>query len=171
MQATTGYTSRDFAAWPAFSQAILFTLFFVGGMAGSTGGGVKVIRVLLMSRFAFAQFFRLVHPHGFSAMKLGTRTVEEAVLQSVAGFIGMWIILLLIGTVLVAMTGVDPFTSLNAAAVSLGNIGPGLAGVGPSHSWETFTPLAKLTLAALMILGRLEIYTVLVILTPGFWQR
>jgi trk system potassium uptake protein TrkH len=168
---TTGYTSSDFAAWPAFSQAILFTLFFVGGMAGSTGGGVKVIRVLLMGRFAFAQFFRLVHPHGFSAMKLGTRTVEEAVLQSVAGFIGMWIILLLIGTVLVAMTGVDPFTSLNSVAVSLGNIGPGLAGVGPSHTWETFTPLAKLTLAALMILGRLEIYTVLVILTPGFWRR
>lgn len=168
---TTGYTSWDFAAWPAFSQAILFTLFFVGGMAGSTGGGVKVIRVLLMGRFAFAQFFRLVHPHGFSAMKLGTRTVEEAVLQGVAGFIGMWIILLLIGSVLIAMTGVDPFTSLNAVAVSLGNIGPGLAGVGPSHNWETFTPLAKLTLAAFMILGRLEIYTVLVILTPGFWRR
>jgi trk system potassium uptake protein TrkH len=168
---TTGYTSWDFAAWPAFSQAILFTLFFVGGMAGSTGGGVKVIRVLLMGRFAFAQFFRLVHPHGFSAMKLGTRTIEEAVLQGVAGFIGMWIILLLIGSVLISMSGVDPFTSLNAVAVSLGNIGPGLAGVGPSHSWETFTPLAKLTLAAFMILGRLEIYTVLVILTPGFWRR
>jgi trk system potassium uptake protein TrkH len=168
---TTGYTSWDFATWPAFSQAILFTLFFVGGMAGSTGGGVKVIRVLLMGRFAFAQFFRLVHPHGFSAMKLGTRTVEEAVLQSVAGFVGMWIILLLVGAVLIAMSGVDPFTSLNAVAVSLGNIGPGLGGVGPSHSWETFTPLAKLTLAAFMILGRLEIYTVLVILTPGFWRR
>jgi trk system potassium uptake protein TrkH len=168
---TTGYTSWDFAAWPAFSQAILFTLFFVGGMAGSTGGGVKVIRVLLMGRFAFAQFFRLVHPHGFSAMKLGTRTVEEAVLQGVAGFIGMWIILLLVGAVLIAMSGVEPFTSLNAVAVSLGNIGPGLGGVGPSHSWETFTPPAKLTLAAFMILGRLEIYTVLVILTPGFWRR
>ncbi len=168
---STGYTSHDFAKWPPLSQAILFGLFFVGGMAGSTAGGVKVIRVLLMGRFAFSQFFRLVHPHGYSAMKLGTRTVEDAVLQSVAGFMAMWIMLLLAGTILLAMQGTDPFTGLNAAAVSLGNIGPGLGEVGPSHTWEPFTPAAKLTLAALMILGRLEIYTVLVILTPGFWRR
>ena len=168
---STGYTSDNFARWPPLSQAILFTLFFVGGMAGSTSGGVKVIRVLLIVRFSFAQFFRLVHPHGFSAMKLGSRTIEDTVLQSVAAFIGMWITLILIGTMLVCMTGIDLFTSLNAAAVSLGNIGPGLAGVGPSHTWEAFTPMAKLTLIGLMILGRLEIYTALVILTPGFWRR
>ena len=168
---STGYSSDDFARWPPLSQTILFTLFFVGGMAGSTAGGVKVIRVLLMGRFAFSQFFRLVHPHGYSAMKLGTRTVDDAVLQSVASFMGMWILLLLAGTILLAMQGSETFTSLNAAAVSLGNIGPGLGGIGPSHTWETFTPAAKLTLAALMVLGRLEIYTALVILTPGFWRR
>ena len=168
---STGYSSDDFARWPPLSQAILFALFFVGGMAGSTAGGVKVIRVLLMGRFAFSQFFRLVHPHGFSAMKLGTRIVDDAVLHSVASFMAMWIGLLLAGTIVLAMQGTDTFTSLNAAAVTLGNIGPGLGEIGPSHSWAAFTPEAKLTLSALMVLGRLEIYTALVILTPGFWRR
>jgi trk system potassium uptake protein TrkH len=168
---TTGYSTRDFASWPTLSQAVLFTLFFVGGMAGSTAGGVKVIRVLLMVRFAFAQFFRLVHPRGVSAMKLGTRTVDDTVPQSVAGFMALWLLLWLLGAGVIAMTGSDLFTSLSAAAVTLANIGPGLGGVGPSHTWEAFPPLAKLVFSALMILGRLEIYTVLVILTPGFWQR
>ena len=84
---SSGFTTSDFASWPPLSQALLFSLFFVGGMAGSTAGGVKVIRVLLMGRFALAQFFRLVHPHGFAAMKFGGRTLDEGVLQSVAGFL------------------------------------------------------------------------------------
>ncbi len=168
---STGFATQDFTTWSPVSQMLIFSLFFVGGMAGSTGGGVKVIRVLMMMRFAVAQFFRLVHPHGFSSVKLGNRVLEDAMLQGVAGFIGLWIMLLLVGAVLITATGVDPFTSLNAAAVSLGNIGPGLGGVGPTHTWFDFAPLAKLVTITLMILGRLEIYTVLVILTPGFWRR
>jgi trk system potassium uptake protein TrkH len=168
---TTGFTSQDFDVWPAFSRALLFSLFFVGGMAGSTGGGIKVIRVMLLAKFAFAQFFRLVHPHGVYALKLGDRRVEEEVVQSVAGFLALWLMLLILGTVLLALHGTDLLTSLCAAAVTLGNIGPGLAGVGPSHIYDVFAPTAKLTLTALMILGRLEVYTVLVIITPGFWRR
>ena len=168
---TTGFTSQNFDAWPAFSRALLFSLFFVGGMAGSTGGGIKVIRVMLLTKFAFAQFFRLVHPHGVYALKLGERRVEDEVVQSVAGFIALWLILLVVGTVLLGLHGTDLLTSLCAAAVSLANIGPGLGGVGPSHTYDAFAPTAKLVLASLMILGRLEVYTMLVILTPGFWRR
>jgi trk system potassium uptake protein TrkH len=168
---TTGFTSQNFDAWPSFCRALLFSLFFVGGMAGSTGGGIKVIRVMLLVKFAFAQFFRLVHPHGVYALKLGERRVEDEVVQSVAGFVALWLILMIVGTVLLALHGSDLMTSLCAAAVTLGNIGPGLAGVGPSHIYDAFAPTAKLVLSALMILGRLEVYTVLVILTPGFWQR
>jgi trk system potassium uptake protein TrkH len=168
---TTGFASQDFDAWPSFSRALLFSLFFVGGMAGSTGGGIKVIRVMLLAKFAFAQFFRLVHPHGVYALKLGERRVGDEVVQSVAGFVALWLMLLIAGTVLLALHGGDLLTSLCAATVALGNIGPGLGGVGPSHIYEAFAPTAKLVLAALMILGRLEVYTVLVILTPGFWRR
>jgi trk system potassium uptake protein TrkH len=168
---TTGFTTRDFDLWPPLSHAVLLALFFVGGMAGSTGGGIKVIRVLLTVKLAFGHFFRLVHPRGFSAIKLANRTVEESVILGVVGFVGMWFVLLLVGTALIAAFGSDVFTSFSAAAVTLGNIGPGFGGVGPSHVYAHLSPGAKLIMVALMILGRLEIYTALVILTPGFWRR
>ncbi len=168
---TTGFTTQDFDRWPPLSHAVILALFFVGGMAGSTSGGVKVIRVLLMVRLAFSQFFRLVHPHGYGTIKLGGTTVDDGVLLSAIGFVGMWIVVLGIGSALICLLGSDIFTGFSAAAVTLGNIGPGLGGVGPATTYDHFAPAAKLTMTALMILGRLEIYTVLVVLTPGFWRR
>ena len=168
---TTGYSTRDFAAWPGLSQATLFLLFFVGSMAGSTGGGIKVVRIVLLAHLALAQFFRLLHPHAFSVVRLGNRTVDDQILVSSVGFIGMWFLLLGLGACLIALHGTDLFSSLSAAAVTLGNIGPGLGAVGPANTFAPFDPGAKLVMAALMILGRLEIYTVLIIFTPGFWRR
>ncbi|MFQ5698726.1 MAG: TrkH family potassium uptake protein [Myxococcota bacterium] len=168
---TTGFATRNFDAWPALSHAVFLVLFLVGGMAGSTGGGLKVVRVLLTVRIAFGQFFRLVHPRGFSAIRLGPRTVDESALMGVLGFVAMYVLLLLAGTGLLASYGSDLMTSLSAAAVTLGNVGPGFGAAGPSHTYASFAPGAKLCMTALMILGRLEIYTVLVILTPGFWRR
>ena len=167
---STGFATRDFDLWPPLSHAVILTLFFVGGMAGSTAGGVKVIRVLLVVRVAMSQLFRLVHPRGITAIKLGDRTIDDTVVYSVLGFVGMWVLLLLGGTGLLCLFGSDVLTSFSAAAVSLGNIGPGFGEVGPSQIYAGFATEAKLTLTALMILGRLEIYTVLVILTPGFWR-
>ncbi len=168
---TTGYTTRDYDLWPPLSHAVLLMLFFVGSMAGSTGGGVKVIRVLLLARLAFSQFFRLVHPHGYGTIKVGGIAVDDEALKGAVGFVGMWILVLGIGMALIALLGSDIFTSFAAAAVTLGNIGPGMGGVGPAHTYEHFGPAAKLVMIGLMILGRLEIYTALVILTPGFWRR
>jgi trk system potassium uptake protein TrkH len=168
---TTGFMTSDFDRWPPLSHAIIFCLFFIGGMAGSTGGGPKVIRVLLVVKVAFSQFFRLIHPRGFEAIKLGDRTVEPEIVLGVLGFIGMYVLLLFAGTALICLFGSDIFTGFSAAAVTLGNIVPGFAGVGPSHTYEGGAPAAKLFMASLMIVGRLEIYTALVILAPGFWKR
>jgi trk system potassium uptake protein TrkH len=168
---STGYVTQDYDAWPALSRSVLFALFFFGGMAGSTAGGIKVVRVLLFTKAAFGQFFRLVHPRGVYALKLGDDRVADEIVQAVAGFVALWLLLLIVGTVLLAAHGTDLLTGLSASAVALGNIGPGLEGVGPSHTYAAFAPTAKLVLAALMVAGRLEVYTVLVILTPRFWKR
>ena len=168
---TTGLTSSDFDSWPFLSHAVLFSLFFVGGMAGSTAGGIKVVRVLVLVRLSIAQFTQLVHPRSVSVIKLGEKTIDDQIILSVLGFIGLWILAIGVGSLVLASLGSDLNTSLTAAAVSLGNIGPGFGEVGPTNSYAAFAPAAKLTLITLMVLGRLEIYTVLVILTVGFWRR
>jgi len=168
---TTGYTTTDYDAWPAVATAVLFGLFFVGGMAGSTSGGVKVIRVVLLGRLAMAQFFRLLHPHAVDVVRLGPRTVDDRILASSLGFIGMWLILLAIGTGLLSFGGDDVVTCFSAAAASLGNIGPAFAEVGPTRTYVELSPGSKLITQALMLLGRLEIYTLLIVLTPSFWRR
>ena len=168
---TTGFSTQDFDVWPPLSHAAILFLWFVGGMAGSTAGGVKVIRVLVLMRLAFSQFFRLVHPHGYGTIKLRGTTVDDEVLLSVLGFIGMWVVVLGLGTATLCVLGSDLYTGFSAAAVTLGNIGPGFGGAGPATTFDHFEPAAKLVTSGLMILGRLEIYTALVILTPGFWRR
>jgi trk system potassium uptake protein TrkH len=167
---TTGYTTRTYDQWPALSQGVLFLLFFVGGMAGSTSGGIKVNRVVLLFRVSFAQLLRLVHPHAVSVVRVGGRIVDDSIVGGLIGFLAMWLILLAAGTLLVSFHGPDIFTSLCAAAVTLGNIGPGLGGVGPSQTFEHLAPGAKAVLSMLMLLGRLEIYTLLVVFTPAFWR-
>jgi len=168
---TTGFTTRDFDLWPSLSHAVLLTLCFVGGMAGSTGGGIKVIRILVVARLAWAQFFRLSHPRGVGVIRIGTQILDEDIVLSVLGFFGLWFFVLFLGTALLSLFGSDVLTSFSAAAVTLGNIGPGFGGVGPSHTYHELETGAKLTLCALMILGRLEIYTALIVLTPSFWRE
>jgi trk system potassium uptake protein TrkH len=168
---TTGYTSHDYELWPALSRGVLFALFLVGGMAGSTAGGVKVIRIALLARLAFSQFFRLLHPHAVSVVSLGRGAVNDEVLASAAGFVMLWIGMLGAGTGVLALLGNDFFVSLGVALASLGNVGTGFGEIGASETYASFGASSKLVLAALMFLGRLEIYTVLIILTPGFWRR
>ena len=129
------------------------------------------VALVLLARLAFAQFFRLLHPHAFNLVRFGERTVDDEILVSSVGFIGLWFLLLGAGAALISLWGTDLFSSLAAAAVTLGNIGPGLGAVGPARTYAPFDAGAKLVMASLMILGRPEIYTVLIILTPGFWRR
>ncbi len=168
---TAGFATRNWEHWPVLSQVVLFVLFFVGGMAGSTSGGVKVLRIVLLARLALAQFFRLLHPRAVNLVRLGDRIIEDEILVSSLGFIGMWLLLLATGAFLLSLWGADFFDSLSTAAVTLGNIGPGFGAVGPSHTYAPFAPGAKLVMSALMFLGRLEIYVALIMLTPAFWRR
>ncbi len=168
---TTGYATRDFDLWGGTSHVVILLLFFVGGMAGSTAGGVKVIRVLLLARLVGAQFFRLLHPRAVNLLRLGGRTIEDEIVVSSLGFVGMWFLLMLFGAALLSLWDSDLSSNVTAAAVTLGNIGPGFGHVGPSQTFAGLAPGAKLVTSGLMILGRLEIYTLLIILTPAFWRR
>ena len=167
---TTGYTTADFDRWPVASHIVLLGLFFVGGMAGSTAGGPKVVRVILLLRLSTRQFYRLVHRRAVDVVRLGQHTLDDRVLSSSAGFLAMWLVLLAAGTLALSASGTDPTSSFSAAMASLGNVGPSFGAVGPSQTFAHFDAGSKLVLAALMILGRLEIYTVLIIVTPGFWR-
>ena len=167
---TTGYSTDDFDRWPGLSHAVLLSLFFIGGMAGSTSGGLKVVRVVLLARAASMQFRKLLHRHSVDLVRLGPRSVEPHVLTASLSLISIWLILLVAGTLALAAGGSDLVSSLTGAAASLGNVGPGFGVIGPAHTFAPLDAWSKAVMQVLMILGRLEVYTVLVILTPGFWR-
>lgn len=168
---TTGYATADFETWPALPQSILLLCMFIGGCAGSTGGGMKCMRILLLLRHAYQEIFHLIHPRAVTRLKLGNQVVSSEVLSSIGGFFVLWLVLLFVGALLVAATGVDILTSFTAVLASLGNIGPGLGSVGPAENYAHLPTLAKGVLALCMLLGRLEIYTVIVLLMPEFYRK
>jgi trk system potassium uptake protein TrkH len=167
---STGLVTDDFDRWPEVSRVILFALLYSGAMSGSTSGGVKVIRYLLLARVAASRIRALVHPRSIDTVKLGARTVPGEVILSTLGFVGMYYVLLAVATIVLCGYGHDLVTSASAAAASFANIGPGLGVAGPANTFDFFEPGAKLMLALLMILGRLEIYTVLVLFTAVYWR-
>jgi trk system potassium uptake protein TrkH len=168
---TTGFSSRDFAVWGVAAQIPIFLLFFVGGSSGSTGGGIKCLRVLLMFRLATREIRRLVHPHAVIQTKLGGRVVGDDVLHSVAGFLLLYFLIFFLSAAAFGFGGHDLVTSLTAAGATLGNIGPGLGEVGPAGSYNLFADPLKLMCVFTMIAGRLEIYSVLIVFTPALWRR
>lgn len=167
---TTGYATSDFDRWPGVSHAVLLSLFFVGGMAGSTAGGPKVVRVVLLAKVTLSQVPRLLHRRAVVVVRLGKTTVDERALIGSLGFLSMWVLLLAVGTLALSASGTDLMSSLTAAAACLGNIGPGFGAVGPANTFASFDIWSKLVMQALMLLGRLEVYTLLVVLTPSFWR-
>ena len=168
---TTGYVTTDFAAWPAMSQAILFVLMFVGGCAGSTGGGIKVVRVVTLLKQGFNEMRYLLHPRGVFGVKLNGVSVRKNVVYAISGFVFLYVIVLLATTLVVASGGYELQTSFSTALVTLGNIGPGFGLVGPSENYAFFQDYIKWFLSFVMMLGRLEVFTVLIVFTPFFWRR
>jgi len=164
---TTGFATADFDAWPAFSRALLFVLMFVGGCAGSTGGSVKVARILIVGKKLAVDIKRLVQPHAVLPVRLGRRAVPEEVVTSVTTFFILFLALFAAGGLVLAMLGQDLVSAFSASAACLGNIGPGFGAVGPTHTFAPLPAPAKLVLVALMIIGRLELYTVLVTVYLG----
>jgi len=169
----TGYATADFDAWPHFSRALLFMLMFVGGCAGSTTGSVKVARWMIMLRKIVADLKRILRPRAVIPVRLGQRAVPEAVVTSVTTFFILFLSLFALGGLTLSLMGHDMITAFSASAACLANVGPGFGLVGPAQDYAFFAPPAKLLLVALMIIGRLELYTILVMLfvRPRRWRR
>jgi len=168
---TTGYATADYDIWPAFSKIILFLMMFVGGCAGSTGGGMKVVRIVTLLKLALRELKRLVHPRGVFHLRLNKMVVRKDIISVITGFVFLYILTLLTTTVMVAAGGYDILTSFSTALVTVGNIGPGFSLVGPTMNYAFFQPWLKWFLSLAMMMGRLEIYTVLVLFTPWFWKK
>ena len=168
---TTGFVTDDYAAWYPLCQLTLFMLMFVGGCTGSTAGGIKVARVLLLSRVVDREFRRMAEPQGVFTIRLGGETTPEPAVNGLLNLVYLsWLVIFFAWLLLTAL-GVDLLTSLSAVVACVFNVGPGLGGVGPLNTYEHLPDMAKWVLSLCMIAGRLEFYTLLVILTRSFWQR
>ncbi|MBW1780733.1 MAG: TrkH family potassium uptake protein [Deltaproteobacteria bacterium] len=168
---TTGFVSADYETWPAFSQLVLLICMFLGAMAGSTGGGMKIMRIMLLIRHGCQQIFRIIHPHAVTTLKLGGRPVPEEILSSIWGFFILYLGIFVVASLMMADLGLDLISSLSSVAASLGNIGPGLGVVGPIRNYLGIPILGKWILILCMLLGRLEIYTVIALLAPAYWRK
>jgi trk system potassium uptake protein TrkH len=168
---TTGYATADYERWPAMSQLILLLCMFFGASAGSTGGGMKCLRIMLCFKYCYRELFSLIHPHAVTQIKISGKTVPDDVLRSVVGFLALYVGLFALSAVVLAGMGVDFITSFAAVAASIGNIGPGFGMVGPVDNYAQIPLLGKWLLIWCMLLGRLEIFTVIILIVPEFWRK
>jgi trk system potassium uptake protein TrkH len=168
---TTGFVTADFEAWPAFTQVVLLTLMFIGGCTGSTAGGLKVSRILLLAKVVHREFKRMVERRGVFAVRLGGQVVGEDAVQSLLSLVHLALVVNFAAVLALTAVGVDILTAISGVAASMFNIGPGLGGVGPTDHYAHLPAAAKWVLSFCMIAGRLEFYTLLVVLTPAFWRR
>ena len=167
---TTGFGTADFDKWPSFCQFLLVTLMFVGGCAGSTGGGIKVVRFLLFFKYAKSQLNRLVHPKQIETIKLGNIKVSQDVMIAILSFFAIYVVVFIGASLIVTGLGVDIITGPTAVIATLNNIGPGLHLVGPTQNYGHLPQAAKVVLIFCMLAGRLELYTVAILFTPTFWK-
>ena len=168
---TTGFATADYELWPAMPQLILLLCMFLGGSAGSTGGGMKCLRVMLCIKFCYRELFTLVHPRAVTSIKIGGNVVPPDVMRSILGFLSLYMGLFAMASVVLAGLGVDFTTAFSAVAATIGNIGPGFGMVGPAENYALLPATGKWLLIWCMLLGRLEIYTIIILLVPEFWRK
>lgn len=168
---TTGYSSANFDTWPVFSRIILFFLMFIGGCAGSTAGGIKNIRILLLMKSMKTELLRIIHPRGVYSVRIGEKTVEEKYLSQIKNFFFMYMLIFVTAVLIVSTDGFDMITTLSSVAATLGNIGPGFSMVGPMGNFSEMSVYSKLVLSMTMLIGRLEIYPMLLLTVPSFWRK
>ncbi|HEX19218.1 MAG TPA: potassium transporter, partial [Acidiferrobacteraceae bacterium] len=165
---TTGFTTEGFSSWPLHLAILLLTASFIGGCAGSTAGGMKVIRAMLLTRQGVREIFRLVHPDAIFHIKIGGKPMTSQVISAVWGFFVLYVFSFAVLSILMTITEQDLVTAFSAVAASLNNLGPGMGGV--SENYANISPAGKWILCFAMMLGRLEFFTLLVLLTPTFWR-
>lgn len=168
---TTGFVSADFTQWTPFLTIFFFGLFFVGGSAGSTSGGVKVMRHLLIIKNGLLEFKRTLHANAVIPVRYNNKTVKEKIVYNIIGFFVLYMLLFIIGALVLGFLGLDFESAVGGAASSLGNVGPALGSLNPVSNFNSLPTLAKWWCGFLMLAGRLELFTVLILLTPYFWKR
>ncbi|OQY18114.1 MAG: potassium transporter [Desulfobacteraceae bacterium 4572_35.1] len=168
---TTGFATADFELWPVLTQYLLVFLMFIGGCAGSTGGGMKVARIMLLLKHGTVQLYHLIHPRAVRLVKLGGTPVPAEVMQSILGFFALFMGIFIAASFLMAASGMDLVSGAAAVIATLSNIGPGLGSVGPVDNFAHVPAFGKGVLIICMLLGRLELFTVLVLFLPSFWRK
>ena len=166
---TTGFATVDFNLWPTFSKIILITIMFIGGCAGSTGGGIKVSRIVILFKSLKREIQKLLHPHSVSPVKMEGELVESNVVKGVTVYFAFIIVLLFLGTLLVSFDGLDFTSTFTGVIACINNIGPGLNLVGPMGNFDCFSYFSKIVLSILMLVGRLEVYPILILFLPKTW--
>ena len=167
---TTGFVSADYTSWGTSLTMVFFCLLFVGACAGSTSGGIKLIRHLVFFKNSFLEFKKILHPRAIVPLRLNGQVVRPQIMMHIQVFLLLYLAMFVIGSIVVATLGLDFRTAIGAVATSLGNVGPGIGNVGPVDNFAWLSPEIKLFLAFLMLLGRLELFTILVLFTPYFWK-
>ncbi len=168
---TTGYATADFDAWPHLAKIVLFLLMFIGGSTGSTGGGIKVGRIVALFKLGVNELKYLIHPRGVFNIRINGMRVKKDIIYVISGFFFLYIFMLVVTTLVVATAGCDIVTSFSTALVTLGNIGPGFGNIGPTLNYAFYPDYVKWFLSFIMALGRLELYTILVLFTRRFWRN
>jgi trk system potassium uptake protein TrkH len=168
---TTGFASADFTAWGPFVTFIFFLLLFTGASAGSTSGGMKLVRIVLLMKNGFLEFKRRLHPNAVVPVHLNGQGVSSKIIYNLLAFVFFYLFIFVIGSIVMTFLGVDFMEAVSSVATSIGNVGPGIASVGPSENFDKIPTAGKWVLSFLMLLGRLELFTIAILFTPYFWKR
>ena len=168
---TTGYATADYLTWVPFLSIVIFLLMFTGGSAGSTGGGIKIVRIVLLMKNSFFELKRLVHPNAVIPVRYNTRAVSAAIITNMLAFIVIYMMTVGVSVIIMSIMGYDLDSALGAVATSIGNIGPGLGEVGPAFNFYEVPNFGKWFLSFLMLIGRLELFTVILLFSPYFWKE
>ncbi|NLN41438.1 MAG: TrkH family potassium uptake protein [Clostridiales bacterium] len=168
---TTGYATTDFDLWPVFSKTILLLLMFIGGCAGSTSGSVKVIRILVLIKLVKRQVAKIFHPNAYIPIKIDGKVISDDIVTSISSFFILFIIIFVIGILVISLEGLDFESTISVVATSIANVGPGFGFVGPTRNFSSLSAFSKIFLSFLMLIGRLELFTIVALISPKAWKN
>ena len=167
---TTGFTTVDFTGWTEFITILFFILMFFGASAGSTSGGIKLVRHVILLKNSYIELKKQLHQSGVFPLRFNNNKVPQSVVTNILAFMMLYVVIFSMGSIVMTILGVDFMTAIGSVAATLGNVGPGIGDVGPTGNFSTIPNAGKYFLSLLMLIGRLELLTFLLILTPVFWK-